>query len=394
FSDKKINLCHLLLHTDAPNQFSSAPNQFSSAPNPISRLVAAIVSDYPHLRVLLSSPSSPIILTVESYLSSPLFELRNPICSSIQSICRCEDRFKLEQALTTIPDVGYTRWVYHSEQFNADEDDLNMLDNDLLQVDEDDEEDKDEDENEGDEDNLFDLLDEHEEFIQNDNNLEGDANDLGERRKSQNSGVMVQGNHIQDIIDFYGVLDDIIRLDYVRDKVVFLFKCDWYDVDKRQSRILQDGALTSIRVDRLWYINDPFVLATQVNQVFYINDPKLGVNWRVVHQFNHRHIFVGEFETEIDVYEVEGNDDAYQDEELSNETVPVVELDIAAEQSLRRDDAEPEVISTVIRSHDVGGEHEQVSHHESDKEDDLDSIFDTTEEESDSLHSNSENYPN
>ncbi|CAN1156667.1 hypothetical protein LINPERHAP2_LOCUS21081, partial [Linum perenne] len=218
--------------------------------------------------------------------------------------------------------------------------------------------------------------------------------DLGERRKSQNSGVMVQGNHIQDIIDFYGVLDDIIRLDYVRDKVVFLFKCDWYDVDKRQSRILQDGALTSIRVDRLWYINDPFVLATQVNQVFYINDPKLGVNWRVVHQFNHRHIFVGEFETEIDVYEVEGNDDAYQDEELSNETVPVVELDIAAEQSLRRDDAAPEVISTVIRSHDVGGEHEQVSHHESDKDDDLDSIFDTTEEESDSLHSNSENYPN
>ncbi|CAN1152081.1 hypothetical protein LINPERHAP2_LOCUS18520, partial [Linum perenne] len=46
-------------------------------------------------RVRLSSPSSSIILTVESYLSSPLFELRNPICSSIQSTCRCEDRFKV-----------------------------------------------------------------------------------------------------------------------------------------------------------------------------------------------------------------------------------------------------------------------------------------------------------
>ncbi|CAN1145082.1 hypothetical protein LINPERPRIM_LOCUS20391 [Linum perenne] len=122
---------------------------------------------------------------------------------------------------------------------------------------------------------------------------------LGKCRKSQNSGVMVQGNHIHDIIDFYGVLDDIIRLEYVRDKVVFLFKCDWYDVDKRQSRILQDGELTSIRVDRLWYISDPYVLATQVNQVFYINDPKFGINCRVVHQFNHQHIFVGEFETQM-----------------------------------------------------------------------------------------------
>ncbi|CAN1318612.1 hypothetical protein LINPERPRIM_LOCUS30876 [Linum perenne] len=76
-------------------------------------------------------------------------------------------------------DVGYTRWVYHGEQFNADEDDLNMLGNDLLQGDEDNEEDMDEDENEDDEDNLFDLSNEHEEFIHNDNNLEGDANGRG-----------------------------------------------------------------------------------------------------------------------------------------------------------------------------------------------------------------------
>ncbi|CAN1135705.1 hypothetical protein LINPERHAP2_LOCUS9008, partial [Linum perenne] len=98
FSDKQINLCHLLLHTDAPNQFSSAPNQLSSAPNPISRLVAAIVSDYPHLRVLLSSPSSPIYPLPSSNFAT-LFVL----LFSLHVDARIDSR--LEQALTTIQEV-------------------------------------------------------------------------------------------------------------------------------------------------------------------------------------------------------------------------------------------------------------------------------------------------
>ncbi|CAN1145331.1 hypothetical protein LINPERHAP2_LOCUS43912 [Linum perenne] len=201
--------------------------------------------------------------------------------------------------------------------------------------------------------------------------------DREKRRKSQNSGVMVQGNHIDDIINFYGVLVDIIQLDYVRDKIVFLFKCDWYDVDKRKSRILEDGALTSIRVDRLWYDNDSYVLATQANQVFYIDDPKLGINWRVVHQFNHRHIFIGEFESQNDD-DTEYNDDAYQDEELSNEASRVVEIGVEMEQSLRRDDVVPDVIARVIQT-------------SQDEEDDINSESDTSEEEADFLHYNSEN---
>ncbi|CAN1338019.1 hypothetical protein LINPERPRIM_LOCUS37866 [Linum perenne] len=215
--------------------------------------------------------------------------------------------------------------------------------------------------------------------------------DHEERRKSQNSGLIVQGNHIHDIINFYGVLVDIIQLDYVRDKVVLLFKCDWYDADKQKSRIVQDGALTSIRVDRLWYLSDSFVLATQANQVFYISDPKLGTNWRVVHQFNHRHIFIGEFDNQNDVDDMEFNDDEYQDEELSNEDARVVEISTEIEHSLRRDDVVLEVISTSIRiSQNVGEEQEQVSHLESVDEDDRNLDFNTSDEESDSLHYDSD----
>ncbi|KAL3638002.1 hypothetical protein CASFOL_018450 [Castilleja foliolosa] len=36
------------------------------------------------------------------------------------------------------------------------------------------------------------------------------------RRKTQNSGIVVDGNHGDETLSFYGVLDDIIQLDYVR----------------------------------------------------------------------------------------------------------------------------------------------------------------------------------
>ncbi|CAN1800358.1 hypothetical protein LINPERHAP1_LOCUS22505 [Linum perenne] len=100
-------------------------------------------------------------------------------CKSCLNVFQESQEVVLSHLMINGIDVGYTRWVYHGEQFNADEDDLNMLGNDLLQGDEDNEEDMDEDENEDDEDNLFDLSNEHEEFIHNDNNLEGDANGRG-----------------------------------------------------------------------------------------------------------------------------------------------------------------------------------------------------------------------
>ena len=36
----------------------------------------------------------------------------------------------------------------------------------------------------------------------------------GERNKTQNYGVVVQGEHESQAVDFYGVLNDIIQLTY------------------------------------------------------------------------------------------------------------------------------------------------------------------------------------
>ena len=90
------------------------------------------------------------------------------------------------------------------------------------------------------------------------------------RKKSQNSSIVVKENHEDDIINFFEVLTDIIQLDYVKDKTVVLFKCKWYDLGSRNANVRIDRNVQSINVTRLWYKNDPFILANQAKQVYYL----------------------------------------------------------------------------------------------------------------------------
>ncbi|KAG8379629.1 hypothetical protein BUALT_Bualt07G0108800 [Buddleja alternifolia] len=110
-------------------------------------------------------------------------------------------------------------------------------------------------------------------------------------RTTQNSGVMVEGYHDNHAIKFYGIVNEIIELDYVKDKRVVLFKAQWFNSGGKKSTIQVDGSITAINVSRTWYEEDPFVLASQTKQVFYIDDVKLGKNWRIVQEFQHRHVF-------------------------------------------------------------------------------------------------------
>ncbi|WVZ98199.1 hypothetical protein U9M48_043668 [Paspalum notatum var. saurae] len=114
-------------------------------------------------------------------------------------------------------------------------------------------------------------------------------------RITQNSGVMTEGTHNGEYIDFYGCLKDIIQLQYNSDSIVertvVLFRCDWFDTDGKKSRLKDDGFLKSINHGCRWYKDDPFILATQATKVFYMNDIKHGGNWKIVQKFTHRHLW-------------------------------------------------------------------------------------------------------
>ena len=118
------------------------------------------------------------------------------------------------------------------------------------------------------------------------------------RRKSQNSGVVVQGDHQGEIIDFYGVLIDIIELSYLGRNKVLIFKCDWWDIGNKRRIHVNEFGFVSVNVSKSWYKDQPFVLATQAQQVFYVNDLKLGKDWRVVERLQVRHIYDVHFPTE------------------------------------------------------------------------------------------------
>ena len=90
---------------------------------------------------------------------------------------------------------------------------------------------------------------------------------------------MVDGNHGDNVIDFYGVVTDIFELDYLTQRRVVLFKCEWFDLNSRKSSIHIDGDIISVNVSRTWYENDSYVLACQAKHIFYVNDTKLGKNW-------------------------------------------------------------------------------------------------------------------
>ena len=67
-------------------------------------------------------------------------------------------------------------------------------------------------------------------------------------RKTQNSGLMVEGNHGDNVIDFFEVVTDICELDYLKQRRVVPFKCEWFELSSRKSSIYIDGDIVSVNI--------------------------------------------------------------------------------------------------------------------------------------------------
>jgi hypothetical protein len=153
-------------------------------------------------------------------------------------------------------------------------------------------------------------------------------------RRTQNSGVMTKSTHKNCPPDFYGILKEIIRLEYNgNERSVVLFKCDWFKLDGKKTELKDDGYFKSINSTSLSNKKDSLILVTQARKVFYIPDTMNGKNWQIVQTFDHRHLY--------NVAESEGvfyNALAYQDDEcceVQRGQKPVSEF--TSEQPLNRE---------------------------------------------------------
>ncbi|XP_074301660.1 uncharacterized protein LOC141633075 isoform X2 [Silene latifolia] len=165
-------------------------------------------------------------------------------------------------------------------------------------------------------------------------------------RKTQNSGVIVKGDVESGEKDFYGVLDEVIILEYgaLKNRTspsIVLFKCRWFDVYDEGRRIRKDkfGAVL-VNVTRMLKTNEPFALASQIEQVFYVaahNQPQ----WRYVIKTNPRNYFDFPNDEDIEVNESLWNHVAV--ETLNHRDNDVLEL-VDSEISLVRNDVEANLV--------------------------------------------------
>ncbi|KAG8480732.1 hypothetical protein CXB51_025390 [Gossypium anomalum] len=125
-------------------------------------------------------------------------------------------------------------------------------------------------------------------------------------RRTQNCGVVVNSsitsyasardsNPVEGNVEHYGLLTDIIKLDYYGRWKVILFQCDWADVNTARGIKKDHFGFTMVNFSRLIHtgqqlMDEPYVFSFQVKQVFYSKDPTNEV-WYVVLRNTPRDLF-------------------------------------------------------------------------------------------------------
>ena len=124
------------------------------------------------------------------------------------------------------------------------------------------------------------------------NDVKFSTKDSKATRKTQNSGVCVV---TEGGATYYGVLIDIIDLNYFDKYGYVLFKCQQVDVISGRGCKKDEFGFPLINFSRLIHmggllIDEPYVLAPQVSQVFYVKDVK-HKNWTVEVKTKPREVF-------------------------------------------------------------------------------------------------------
>ncbi|XP_074369103.1 uncharacterized protein LOC141709096 [Apium graveolens] len=120
------------------------------------------------------------------------------------------------------------------------------------------------------------------------NGVSYSTKDHDDNRQVQCSGVSVVVDTLmlvekdktveQTAHTYYGVITSIWELDYNNFRVP-IFRCNWVDINKGVK--VDDLGFILVNLNKLGFVNDPFVLGKHVKQVYYIYDP-LEKFWTVV----------------------------------------------------------------------------------------------------------------
>ena len=147
--------------------------------------------------------------------------------------------------------------------------------------------------------------------------------------RTQNSGVslasevssfaiIVNRNPWYGDVDYYGVVIDIIELDYHNGRKVILFEYDWFDVKSKRFRTKKDEfEFTLVNCEHRLPHVDSFILGSQATKVFYVQDP-IDTDWLIATKTKPRDVYnmldtdIEDPNTAQDIENTLGDDDIVQ----------------------------------------------------------------------------------
>ncbi|KAG6499607.1 hypothetical protein ZIOFF_039397 [Zingiber officinale] len=149
---------------------------------------------------------------------------------------------------------------------------------------------------------------------------------------TSNYGVCVLGSTINEYeVDYYGVLEEILELNYYGLKdVIVLFKCHWYDTSDKGMKVHRLG-LVEINHKSKLNTNDPFILVAQAQQVYYTRSPTIKQernDWVTACKVKARGKFDIPFLEKQDENVSPIVEVAYQEEEISTPNNVLTDIDI------------------------------------------------------------------
>ena len=133
--------------------------------------------------------------------------------------------------------------------------------------------------------------------------------------RTQNSGVVVLGNtgDGDENMDYYGVVTEIVEIQYLGGNRIVLFRCNWWDVFDKVRGIKEDEYGTiSINCNRQLKTDEPFILASQAKQAFYATD-NINKGWVIASKTQPRNLL-------DDDSDVDEQSEAYQQTEFDRPT--------------------------------------------------------------------------
>ncbi|KAK4432247.1 hypothetical protein Salat_0986800 [Sesamum alatum] len=175
-------------------------------------------------------------------------------------------------------------------------------------------------------------------------------------KKTQNSGVFCSAytscyasskdkRPQTGVVQYYGVLTDIIKIHYSSDLEYIMFKCEWINNEKGLK--IDHFKFTLVNFNHVMYTgikysDEPYILSTQAEQVWYVDDP-LEPDWKVVVKMNRRDNFdIYSWERQAEIHAPLELDDRpiFSDHNWVREGVETVEADDNEEEDFVQDESD------------------------------------------------------